>query len=475
MEDADVFTVWGSAEQLMGHPLLYRALSEVWTKIKNCLSRSYDICDKDATTDHESVLLGLKGQFMLMPLEDDEGGRVYGETGPASEENNSVLILLNEDFVNASTAYWNGDGKTELETESYLAFFHELIEHELAHAKMHQENFDGLFDEVCDTPPESPLYSESGYAVQHKIRQRAAPPLHTYRKVLEISSECADHLFPPPLGLALHPVDNEGNVLDPEGGRTLLTLEELRNYMVYPVDCNNKKRPASSSVASGSNNPNLPDSKRGKEEDDEDKKPASRDDYSSPQKTDSNRQMAPLSDAGNIKQTSTDAQGKDRHDDVVGLGHLQGSAYVDHVSNSVKSCDVSSVVFCDAQRRVKNCFLPSEAIYVLLTFKNATNSDAYIRCCKGKFHARCGIFMKIIDHPMKYSSCAPRHGNTQIRLCPGEEYSLFRRLCLPADAKVKGSVGSRITTPEKAREYTAVVRKCKFEFPGKYTFTIGRA
>lgn len=102
-----------------------------------------------------------------------------------------------------------------------------------------------------------------------------------------------------------------------------------------------------------------------------------------------------------------------------------------------------------------------------------------IRCIhwvlQGKFHARRGIFMRIKEHPMKYSSCATRGSNTQIRLRPGEEYSLFHRLCLPvsqvASTKVMG-VGTRITTPGKAGEYTVVVKQCTFEFPGKRTFTI---
>ena len=426
--------IWDSIDDLQQHPLRVRALENVKLKIQNCLCESYTICDKDEVVDHKQVFIGLPGRFLVGPAvplpdigtvigpalppqmvegdDDDDDDVEYAETG-------SDGITFNHALVNASTAYYNGGDDDELITESYVSLFEETIEHELAYVKMHQERLDGSFDEEHLTPDGPPYCGESNFAMQRLIRGRAHSPVTESPSILEVSGECADRNFAPPLDLWLSPLqyfDEESSV--PEGNYPPVTLEQLRSHMGYPSDCTERKRERGATAltvqASG-----------GKRAKTDASKPAARDPSSS-----QSRQGGSGSGEGSGSgreeaqdrqtQSCTDKYGKDRNEQRKNTPKS---------GNSAKSCHISRVVFCDKERKETTTFRPFENIYVLLTFKNPTRSDAYIKCSRKTFQ-RIGIFQQIDGHPMNYVPCPPRNVPL-IRIPPGEEYTFFVSCAFP--------------------------------------------
>jgi hypothetical protein len=208
--------IWDSLDALQGHPLLHTALENVKAKIGNCLSRSYDICDKPDTNDRMQVLLNLPGVFTVGDMESEDPQDIdYAFT-----DNRGVTI--NEILVNASTAYHEGGEHDELTTASYVALFEEVIEHELAHLKTHHEKLDDPGIQLLTSPP---LHGESGYAVHLKTRGRS---LTMAASLLEVSQDCFRRDFAPPLSLYLCPIDLANSVFRGEDGGDPLTLKESK-------------------------------------------------------------------------------------------------------------------------------------------------------------------------------------------------------------------------------------------------------
>jgi hypothetical protein len=79
--------------------------------------------------------------------------------------------------------------------------------------------------------------------------------------------------------------------------------------------------------------------------------------------------------------------------------------------------------------------------------------------------------MKLADTPHNYVLTTP-HNIPFVRIPPGKEHTLFRRMSCP-----KGASKSFITTPEKGGEYYAakVMNYPAFEFEGPHTFKIEEA
>lgn len=91
-------------------------------------------------------------------------------------------------------------------------------------------------------------------------------------------------------------------------------------------------------------------------------------------------------------QSCTDETGQDRDDRGI------TKRIPDFRGRSSQSCEVQ-VVFCDQEQNEKAIFHPSERIYVLLTFKNPTQSeDAYVKISKFTFQRGPRAFsLQLVD------------------------------------------------------------------------------
>jgi len=236
-----------------------------------------------------------------------------------------------------------------------------------------------------------------------------------------------------------------------------LGFEELRDRMNYPYDCAKGKQERQSEASAATESTTGKRSKT-----DDDGKPAARDSSSSPERSMDHRMGSARE--GQDK-SSTNEAGQDRDE------RRTSKRISDFHGRSSERCEVQ-VVFCDQQRSEKTTFHPSESIYVLLTFKNPTQSDAYVKIPKFTFQRGARIFMAIDGCPMKNTPC--RYGSRIpiVRIPPGEEYTFFRLLCAPEDDGASNR-NARLATPRNAGEYVArVKRHPTFEFPGSFSFEI---
>ena len=366
-------------------------------------------------------------------------------------------IRFNHALVAASSTQYKSAGLDDPTTKQYLALLEEVTEHELAHLKMHMEKCGGNFSEEGPGTPDGPPWnSESGYAVQKKIRGRAKPG-ETRASILEVSEACADRNFAPPLGLHLAPL---ANFNDEETDVTVeereLAPEELQLHMTYPTDCptDKQKLPATGNTAN----------KRAKAVDEAsgDSKPAAGDSGSS-RTAPTDQSSGPPSGGQNDEQSCTDKNGKDRDERQL------SNIIRDYHGRTGQFCEVK-VVFCDKERNERSTFRPSENIYTLITFKNPTQDDAYVKVAKFTFQRGVGIFMAIDGCTMLNSGCSYGSRIPIIRIPPGEEYTVFR-LMSAAKGQFRSKV--RLRTPEQPGNYVArVKRPPSFQFPGAFPFTI---
>jgi hypothetical protein len=77
------------------------------------------------------------------------------------------------------------------------------------------------------------------------------------------------------------------------------------------------------------------------------------------------------------------------------------------LSESAICCKVETVVFCDSQCTPKESFKPSEAIFVLVTFKNPTSDDAFIYCGGDGTFQRTGVRLEIVGEQRCYIPTSP--------------------------------------------------------------------
>mmetsp|Transcript_33122 Transcript_33122/g.80436 ORF Transcript_33122/g.80436 Transcript_33122/m.80436 type:complete len:499 (-) Transcript_33122:236-1732(-) len=453
--------IWDSVNDLHVHPILFAALQSVKEKIERTeLSRSYNICDDPARTDHAHVLLQeLNGYNEVHHLP-------RGVTAQYQDGN----IYFNSTIVSASTRYSNGTEKDELVLESYQAILEEGFEHELAHKKMHQDRLKG---ENILTPPSPPTFWESGYAVQQQIRATSET---RDCAVLEVPRGTWKRGFLPPLNAYLHPF-GEGRLQEiprnPDGvvvTPSALTLEQLRAHMRYQL-ATGPKRVSETLLEPETDSPgSTGESKKAK--------------TIGSNVDDSNN----LSSSGNVNdifsgpcdgspsQTCTNEAGVDYAERIYyppdGMDPKKWTKLLDE---SATYCGVQNVVFCDSRRTPKDVFQPSEAVFVLVKFSNPTNDDAFIHCGSLGTFQRSGVTLEIVGEQRFPIPTSPSiRPLTRIR--PGASYTFFRQLSMAAPSKPLPPRSHRVyfETPKKAGTYTVIVKHQYpyFTFSGSFKLNV---
>jgi hypothetical protein len=438
--------IWDSVNVLDVSPVLHAALVRVKEKIQNGLSGLYNICDGSTRTDHAHVLLHeLTGYIEVVRL----------PRGVCSRHVDGN-ILFNSTIVNASTRYFNGKERvrSDLTLESYQAVLEESFEHELAHMKMHQDRLqDG--DQLQLTPASPPTFGESGYAVQQQIRMASDT---RNQVVLEAPRETWERDYLPPLNLYLHPFGQGELDRLPQNGVTPspVTLEQLRAHMAYPIATGpgvSRARSESTDSLDSTGNSN----------DDNETIGARVDIFAGPPD-------------GSPSQICTDEAGVDYAERIyptpVGMDPKKWTKLL---SESATYCKVENVVFCDSQRTPKEYFKPSEAIFVLVTFKNPTSDEAFIYCGGNGTFQRSGVRLEILGEQRYYIPTSPSI-QPETRIRPGESYTFFRQFTIGAPTTPLPDCGHKIhfETPQKKGTYAVAVgyQHPFFTFSGSFKLNI---
>jgi len=270
-----------------------------------------------------------------------------------------------------------------------------------------------------------------------------------------VSKGCMDRSgFSPPLGLFRVPLfDYNDEETDVTFTETSLGLEELLDHMTYPKDCPKGKRERESVPSAATESATGKRSKT-----DDDGKPSARDTSSSPRRSMDHRTGSAREGRD---QSCTDETSQDRDE------RRTTKRIPDFHGRSSQSCKVQ-VVFCDQDRNEKATFHPSERIYVLLTFKNPTQSDAYVKISKFTFQRGPGIFMAVDGCQMRNTSC--RYGSRipMVRIPPVKSTTLsfVYVLCAPDDER--STAHTRLETPKNAGDYVARVKRHPLSFPDPF-------
>jgi hypothetical protein len=450
--------IWDSVNGLDVHPVLHAALVRVKEKIQNGLSGSYNICDGPTRTDHARVLLHeLTGYIEVTHLP-------RGAFSQYVDGN----ILFNSTIVYASTRYFNGQEPVDLTLESYQAVLEECFEHELAHMKMHQDRLQGGEQLTPESPP---TFGESGYAVQQQIRMASDTRNHV---VLQAPRETWERDYLPPLNLYLHPYGQGRLDILPQNGvtPTPVTLEQLRAHMAHPLATGSGFSRARSEPT------DSPDSTR------KSKKAKTTGNNNDDSETLGTRGQVKSSlvdifadpPDGSPSQICTDEAGVDYAERIyptpVGMDPKKWTKLL---SESAIYCKVENVVFCDSQRMPKESFKPSEAIFVLVTFKNPTSDDAFIYCGGNGTFQRTGVRLEIVGEQRYYIPTSPSI-EPQTRIRPGASYTFFRQLSIGAPSTPLRVCMHKLhfETPQKKGTYAVAVKYQHpfFTFSGSFKLNI---
>ena len=297
---------------------------------------------------------------------------------------------------------------------------------------------------------------------------------HTHNQVvLEAPQETWQRDYLPALNLYLHAFGQGGRLDDlPENDvtPTPVTLEQLRAHMAYPL-----------ATGPGISRARLeptdsPDSTRNS------KKAKTTGKNNNDSETLGARGQAVDIFAGppdgSSSQICTDEAGVDYAERIYyPPDGMDPKKWTKLLKESAKDCKVENVVFCDKQRTPKESFEPSEAIFVLVTFKNPTGDDAFIYCgCHDTFQ-RTGVRLDIVGEKRYYIPTSPSTSlYPPTRIHPGASYTFFRQLTIGAPTTPLPVCGHKLhlETPQKKGTYAVEVKYQHpfFTFPGSFKLNI---
>ena len=145
------------------------------------------------------------------------------------------------------------------------------------------------------------------------------------------------------------------------------------------------------------------------------------------------------------------------------------------LEESATYCEVENVVFCDSRRIPKESFQPSEAIFVLVKFRNPTNDDAFIYCGGNGTFLRSGVILEI-QGEKRYPIPTSPSIRPLTRILPGASYTFFRQLSIGAPTTPLPARSHKIyfETPRKTGTYTVIVkhRYPFFTFSGSFKLNV---
>ena len=500
--------IWESVSDFANMVIFHDACMKVKAKIEHgTLAGSYDIADRDGTA-HRDILLTLKGKFTL---EDFPGDQVHDYA-----QAHAGGISFNKTLVMASQTYYAGrgfgsvdDALNDLEGLSYSAVFQETLEHELAHLKNHNEKMadPGILQ---ITQPDSPLYRESGYSVQRKIRTDNG---FAHAQILDVDLDCVLRGWMPPLKLRHSSFEVTESPLKEilcrrQNLNEPLTMVELKQNINYGAPLQSQREHVTEggsrkrlreenqddnagthgrsrspfarskgSVAVVRSRSSTPAKTLSGEEnrsannagvmstvtlESSKMKNETEDDVSTPVKTHSGQDTYSATSAGttstlttessNTKKRSEDDGEEDLHQLFLSL---QNQKDMLQMARKSERNATTRARFCGASGKTRTSFAPSEDIFLELTFVNESAEDVFVKMYRGRF-GRDSVIVQVEGQTDRYLPTGGRQNYVIAKIPPGESHTFARRkLCGGPNGRTddRGRNVVPCWTPEKPGTY----------------------
>ena len=123
----------------------------------------------------------------------------------------------------------------------------------------------------------------------------------------------------------------------------------------------------------------------------------------------------------------------------------------------------------------KQSFQPSEAIFVLVKFRNPTNDDAFVYCGGNGTFLRSGVTLEI-QGEKRYPIPTSPSIQPLTRIRPGASYTFFRQLSIGAPTTPLPARSHKIyyETPQKTGTFTVMVkyRHPFFTYSGSFKLNV---
>jgi len=495
-------SIWDSVDGLKNVSVIFHdALLKVKKKIEQgSLADSYDIADLDGTN-HKQILLDLPG---VIKVEDFRSFPGSGNSDYALTDADG--ITFNSNLVRASQAFYEESGFNSVDDAldtlgglSYSAVFQETMEHELAHVKNHHEKM-GDGGVTLITQPDSPLYAESGFAVQRKIRNDHSDAPEA--RILEVPIECIRRNWRAPVGLVHGVFDIVDGKINVEQQGNPVTMDELRQHMKYAAIQKEQEdttgsvdgvagtlkrdRDGEDADSTGQNGGGKRSAlKRERDGEDADSTGQS---GGGKRNGSSRARSSPFSDAPisrtgheNSPQTSAPSaarrsiwNGKDGSDDgEEELHQLYLTLKEDQKIRTLRKTAHNTslqVAFCNKNGQQRESFAPSDEVYVQLTFMNPTEEDAYVVLHRKNF-GRGALTISLEEEDERYCITSGRDQYVVAKISPGMSHTFAtRKLC--DGPKMESSTNANrnlemvpFWTPAKEGTYYFTVRGWEGSFP----------